>query len=69
MADNEKTVKLREAEIQMEVGKREEEARAAALIQKAKEEQKVMKERRQKGEEVAHRRIARVCCSDLRPAL
>ena len=30
MADNEKTVKLREAEIQMEVGKREEEARAAA---------------------------------------
>ena len=47
MADNERTVKLREAEIQTEVGKREEEARAAALIQRAVEEQKVMKERTQ----------------------
>merc|ERR1712072_286043 len=53
MADNEKTVKLREAEIQMEVGKREEEARAAALIQRAKEEQKVMKERTQQQVEEA----------------
>merc|ERR1712167_22381 len=41
MADNERTVKLREAEIQTEVGKREEEARAAALRQKAMEEQQV----------------------------
>ena len=47
VADNERTVKLREAEIAMEVGKREEEAKAAALIQRAVEEQKVMKERTQ----------------------
>lgn len=47
VADNERTVKLREAEIAMEVGKREEEAKAAALIQRAMEEQKVMKERTQ----------------------
>merc|ERR1712196_754258 len=53
MADNERTVKLREAEIQTEVGKREEEARAAALIQRAVEEQKVMKERSQQQVEEA----------------
>merc|ERR1711898_36936 len=53
MADNERTVKLREAEIQTEVGKREEEARAAALIQRAVEEQKVMKERTQQQVEEA----------------
>jgi flotillin len=53
MADNERTVKLREAEIQTEVGKKEEMARAAALIQKAMEEQKVMKERTQQQVEEA----------------
>merc|ERR1712167_132330 len=41
------------AEIQTEVGKREEEARAAALIQRAVEEQKVMKERTQQQVEEA----------------
>ena len=44
---------MREAEIQTEVGKKEEQARAAALIQKAMEEQKVMKERTQQQVEEA----------------